>query len=115
MGKLLAFGSVLLSAGVALAEAKTSGSVTWAGKSITFEVAGESSASGSAKADNDKCTVQIDIDGTKREVVVTRTGVEYQDRKIPLDPFKKVEVLGTAKELRILVDGREVYPAKSKK
>ncbi len=107
---LVVVGSLLLSAGVVLAEAEGSGSITWEGKSITYKISGASSASGSSTADDDKCVLTLDIDGKKHDLVVTKTGIEYQGTKVPLDSFKTVEVTGDGTKVRIAVDGREVFP-----
>jgi hypothetical protein len=105
---LVVVGSLMLAAGAALADAEASGTITWQGKSITYKISGASAANGSSSADDDKCVLRLDLDGTKHELVVTKAGLEYQGTKVPLDSFKKVELTGDATKVRILVDGREV-------
>jgi hypothetical protein len=89
----------------------SSGSIGFAGKVISFKVTGEGSVSGSAdNPDNEKCTVKLDSDGTKHEVLITKTTLEYKGHTITLKNGKKLEVIGEGEKIRILVDGRQVFP-----
>jgi hypothetical protein len=93
-----------------ISHSAVSGTTSWRDKAIHYQITGTSGASVSSSSDNNKCTVLIQITGKKHELLVTEAGLEFQGEKIALEDFKKIELQGDADAIRIIVDGKEVYP-----
>jgi hypothetical protein len=102
----------VLSTGFVWADSVASGNVTWAGKSIEYKVTGEDNANVSADSDNKKCFIRLEVDGKKHDMLITRMALEYQGVKIPLGGWKKMELIGNAEKIRIVLDDKEVGPKK---
>jgi hypothetical protein len=92
----------------------TSGSVTWAGKTISYQAQGKKSVNVSAKSRTDKGTVEATVDGTEYKVEITKDGVEAGGAKVALENFSKVEIRVDGDGLRVMVDGRQVLPKPKK-
>jgi hypothetical protein len=104
------FGAVVLvlaATGLARADATANGAVEWQGRSIEYKAAGDSSASASAEAGDDKCTISVTVDGNQQDVVVTKSGVEYQGKKIAKKGWKKLEVIVKGDKVEVLFDGKK--------
>jgi hypothetical protein len=89
-----------------------SGSVTWAGKTISYQAQGKKSVNVAAKSRTDKATIEATVDGTEYKVEITKDGVEAGGAKVPLENFSKVEIRVDGDGLRVTVDGRKVLPKK---
>lgn len=106
---------LVLSAATARAQSTSAGSITWDGKIIAYKITTNNTASTSVSSSNDKCTMDMTLDGASHKLAVTKEGLEYGKKKVAVKDYKKLDVIFENGKLRVLADGKQVLPAPEKK
>lgn len=109
MNRIAAMTIILLTAGVAFADA--SGSASWNGADIAYKIAGKD-AGVSVDSSDQRFILESTSNGDKHKIVISKGKIEWNGAAQDVAAYKMLDIAIDGKSLILKADGKTIFPVK---